>query len=126
MSVPGDNLLLDALDLIASQTVIYERFNAAAVNAAGIAVPAYDAPVTVTLGSFQAVSKERYQYLGLDLQKDYALWYVPASVVGTERDSKGDRVTYNGRLWQLESTTNWFGQDGWMQVQCVDIGAANA
>lgn len=125
MSVPGGNLLLEALDLIASQPVRYEQFTGQTTTAAGYNIAAYAAPVTVSVGSVQPLPKNRYQEMGLDLQKEYVTWFVPKFVIGTERDSKGDVITYAGRRWQLESDVDWFTQDGWMAIIGVDIGAAS-
>lgn len=119
--VPGSNLLVDALDLIESQPVSYQQTTGWTTNAAGRNEPSYAPAVDVTVGSVQAVNKDRYQILGLDLQKEYVMWYVPQSVVGTQRNSKGDLITYAGHTYQLESTVNWFAQDGWMSIACVQV-----
>ena len=121
---PGDNLLLDALDVIAPQLVQYMRYTGSTTTGAGREVPQFAATVPVPVGSLQAVDKARYQLLGLDLQKNYVMWFVPANVVGTQRNSQGDRISYGGKLYQLESTVTWFAQDGWMKATCVEIANA--
>lgn len=122
MSVPGSNLLLEALDVIASQPVQYLRFLSNTTTGAGRNVPSFAPAVPVNIGSVQAVPLNRYQFLGLDLEKDYVTWFVPQNVVGVERDSAGDRIKYAGKLWQLQSTNSWFAQDGWLSIVCVGIG----
>lgn len=126
MSVPGSNLLLEALDVIASQPVQYLQFTGNTTTGAGREIPSFAAEVPVLIGSVQAVPRNRYQFLGLDLEKDYVTWFVPQNVVGVERDSAGDRIKYAGKLWQLQSTNSWFAQDGWLSITCVAIGPDNA
>lgn len=125
--IPGMNLLEVALGAIAPQEPVqYLRANGRTTNAAGYLVPTFDAPVSVELSSVQAVSRNSYYFQGLDLSKKYVTWYVPREVLGLERDSSGDRMTYNGELFQVENTTDWAGQDGWVAALCVKLGAGHA
>lgn len=121
MTVPGSNLLVDALDLIESQTVSYLQATGSTTTPAGRKVPAFAAPVSVTRGSLQPIPKSRYQFLGLDLTKEYVIWYVSRAVVGVARDTSGDRIVYAGRTFQLQSLAMWFAQDGWVAATCVEI-----
>lgn len=125
MSVPGMNLLGLALTVIGSQPVEYYQCTGPAVpNAAGFMAAPYAPAVLVTTGSVQAVSRARYAQLGLDLAKDYANWFVPRAVFGVDRDESGDRFAWRGALWQVESTTDWSAQDGWVQALAARVGVA--
>lgn len=126
MSVPGSNLLVEALGLIASQPVQYYQNTGRTTTGAGRYVSTLAAPVAVTVGSVQAVPRSRFEILGLDMSKKYVTWFVPRAVVGIVRDAAGDQITYNGQTFQVETTTDWEGQDGWMAALCVQIGGANA
>lgn len=123
MTVPGMNLLGLALTMIGSQPVQYLRCTGPAVpNAAGFMAAPYAAPVLVDIGSVQAVPRARYAQLGLDLAKDYVNWFVPRAVFGVDRDESGDRFEWRGAVWQVESTTDWSAQDGWVQALSARVG----
>lgn len=126
MSVPGSNLLLEALDMIESQPVSYAQYTSRAANAAGIYITTLAAPVAVNVGSVQAVPRSRFEVLGLDYTKNYVTWFVPRAVIGIARDAAGDQITYAGQTYQVESLTNWMAQDGWVAALCVQIGGTNA
>lgn len=121
------NLLEDALSVIPSQAEVqYLQAVSRTTNAAGYDENQFAPPVPVELCSVQAVPRTRYEVLGLDYQKDYVTWYVPRAVVGLQRNTSGDRMTWNGMLYQLQNETDWSGQDGWTAVICVRIGYTNA
>jgi hypothetical protein len=125
MNVPGFNLLGLALTMIGSQPVQYQRCTGPAVpNEAGFMAAPYAPAVPVNVGSVQAIPRARYSQLGLDLSKDYVTWFVPRAVFGVDRDESGDRFTWRGKLWQVESCTDWSAQDGWAQALAARIGEA--
>lgn len=124
MSVPGSNLLLEALSIIEPQTVRYFRFLSRIANAAGVLASTYEAGVDVEEGSLQAVPLTRYASIGLDLKKKYTSWFVCEEVVGVDRDRSGDLYEFNGRRYEVVTETNWFVQDGWTCVIGIDIGPA--
>lgn len=120
MSFPGGNILSVALGLIPSQAVGWRRFEGVVTNAAGVDVPTWQAPVTIR-GSFQPVSATLMQTLGLDMTKNYATFYAAEPMQDVDRDKTGDRLTYNGRVWQIISKTEWYPQDGWDGIMCVEV-----
>lgn len=125
MNIPGMNLLGMALTVIGSQPVQYYRSTGPAVrNAAGFMTAPYAAAETIFTCSVQAVPRARYAQLGLDLAKDYVTWFVPRAVFGVDRDESGDRFAWSGKLWQVESCTDWSAQDGWVQALAVRVGVA--
>lgn len=135
MDIPGSDLLGIAMGVISSQPVTYYRNTGRTTDDSGRDTPSFDAPVPDPNdpdaepldGSVQAVPRSRYALYGLDVQKSYVTWFIEQEVIDVERDFSGDRITYGNRLYQLVSATDWFGQDGWVYVICVDIGsAANA
>lgn len=123
MAIPGSNLLVEALGVIASQTVSYIRYAARAPNAIGQYITTYAAAESVQ-GSFQPVPRSLYQQQGLDYQKSYWNFYVPNAVIDVTRDVSGDQLSFQGRKYQCESVTPWYSIDGWNAVLCVDVGPA--
>lgn len=51
--------------------------------------------------------------------------FVAADVVDIARDTSGDRVVFNGRLYQFESQTSWFFTDGWVGILAIDVGPSS-
>lgn len=116
------NLLETVLQVLPSNGIVeYLRFTGNTTNASGYDVPSFDAPVPVPKSQVQAVPRVSYGFLNLDYAKSYVNWFVPRDVFGLGRDYSGDRMTYNGTLYQCIDPTDWSEQDGWVQMLCVDI-----
>lgn len=122
MRVPGGNLYNKAISLIQKQTVAYYAYTGRTTNDYGVDVATYAAPVNIT-GSLQAVPRNRYTTLGLDFQKDYVTLFCPRNLLDLQRDVSGDLFTYDGRTFKVESLTDWFAQDGWVQALAVQTTA---
>jgi len=123
MDIPGSDLLGVAMGLINPQSVEYYRNTGrTAGSVTGREKPTFADMVEVDTGSVQSVPRSRYAYYGLDVQKNYINWYVEQTVIDVQRDFSGDRLVWNGRIFQLTSALDWYGQDGWVGVICVDIG----
>lgn len=122
--IPGDNILLEALELISSQTVKHFKATTRVQNAAGFWVSSFAAGVDIPVGSVQAVPRNRFQVLGLEYEKYYVTWFVPANIVSMERDTSGDQFEWNGDRFDVLTVTDWYGQDGWLEAVGVRIGKA--
>lgn len=122
MNVPGSNLLGIALGAIRPQRVAYMAWTGKATNAVGKDVPTY-APRRDVWGSFQPVSRDKFEALGLDLSKSYATFYATGAYRPVMRDGQPDRFAFGGRLYEVQGLVDWFAQDGWQAVLMVDIGA---
>lgn len=122
MTVPGSNLLNQALSIIQRQTVDYYQNTGRSTNSIGMQVPAFAAAISVT-GSFQAVPRNKYEMYGLDFQKNYFNFYVSRAVIDLQRDVSGDQLAFQSKRYQCVSKTAWEGIDGWDAVLCVEIPA---
>jgi len=119
MGFPGGNILGLALSVITPQQLSYRRFVSRAANAAGVWNVKYSNPVQLR-GSIQPVPRERYEQNGLDFQKNYVTIFVSQNVIDISRDVTGDQFWYAGKLYQAESRTPWFQQDGWDAILCIE------
>lgn len=126
MGTPGSNLLNQAMCVISKQKVLYFRATGRETKRTGLEVTAFAEGVIKGDGSFQPVDTAKYAFMGLDLAKSYSYWWVPYDVKDLQRDISADQVEFGGRRWQIESGRNWYLQDGWKKILCVDIGEANA
>lgn len=123
--IPGQNLLNMTLRVIAQQTVQYYRFVSRSLNAVGQDIAVYASVITI-VGSWQAVPRNLYITLGLDLQKDYYTFYTSNNVLDVTRDVSGDQIVFMGRRYQIESGNDWYQMDGWKGLLCIDLGPDNA
>ncbi len=119
--IPGSDLLDFALSIIETQAVQYFKTNGRTVNSAGQYITSFDLPLDVH-GSMQPIPRSRYEAYGLDFSKNYYTFYVSKDFIGVDRDVAGDQITFNGKLFQVQSTNDWFPVDGWQGVLCVLIG----
>lgn len=122
MIVPGSNLLNMAMGLIAPQSVMLYRATGTTTRADGIKITSYGPGEVVTGGSVQAVNRARYNELGLDLKKQYVMWYAGTSATGTTRTSPGDQFVFAGVRYQLLDENDWLNIDGWQGLMAIGIG----
>lgn len=125
MSTPGSNILNKAFRLIARQSVAYYAYAGRSTNSYGVDVPVYMPPVEIR-GSLQAVPQNYYVTLGLDFQKTYVMFYCPKMLMDIQRDVSGDIIQYGTSVYSVESLTDWFNIDGWVQALAVRTESAVA
>jgi len=121
--IPSSNILAQALTVIHPMPVKYFQFTGRGVNDIGLDVSTYADPITV-YGSVQAVNRSVYENLGLDWQKNYVNLFMKRLITDINRNQSGDQIEWMGRRFECKSETNWYNIDGWVEVLCVDIGAA--
>jgi hypothetical protein len=113
MTVPGSNLLAQALTLIAGQTVGYVACTGRTKSATGQWVDAYANPIPKR-GSFQPVPRQYYLQMGLDYNKEYCNWYDPTAIVrDVQVDRAPDKINFGGFVWTALSSNDWSAVDGW-------------
>lgn len=120
MSTPGSNILNKAMRIVAKQSVQWLKFVSRSTNEIGYNVPVYEEAVNIT-GSFQPIPRNMYEAYGLDLLKNYATFYTSSTLADVGRDSNGDRIIFNGKTWQVQSSNDWAAVDGWQGLLCVQI-----
>jgi hypothetical protein len=121
VSTPGSNLFKQAIRLIKPTNITYYKWLGRTLNPVKQWISAYADPIVIK-ASVQAVSRNVYQQLGLDLQKQYIKIFAPVDFFDLSRDTSGDKFVWNGHLYQLNSQTDWFIQDGWASCLAVDVG----
>ena len=120
MNIPGSDILAIALSVITPQTVTYYPYASRTVDAVGRYEPVYDTPFDI-LGSFQPVPRSRYEAYGLDLAKNYCVFYTQYDIEGLDRDISGSQIVFGSDTYQVESRTNCFSQDGWVGLLVVRV-----
>lgn len=120
MIIPGINLLNIAMTVIAKQTVNYYKNTGVTIDRIGVDVPTFNSPVPMQ-GSVQAVQRDKYVQYGLDLQKNYVIFYTSGCVTDLQRMVSGDEFEYGGKRFKCESEVDWSAIDGWTGVLSVEI-----
>lgn len=118
---PGSNLLAAALSVIAPSAVVWRAYTGKTTRADGVQVTTYAAPVTL-YGSWQAVPSRDVAAYGLDMSKDYAVFYASTPFQNAARDEAPDAFTFTDRRWTVIGRTGWFTVDGWDSVLVIDTG----
>lgn len=120
MSIPGSNLLRQALKVIRPTTIQVIKYNGRTLDANRNYLSTYSAPVDMK-ASVQAINRERYLALGLDFQKEYIKIWISADLIDLERDYSGDKFIYGNKEYQLIDQSDWFLQDGWASNLAVQV-----
>lgn len=121
MRIPGANVLKMAFRVIAKTPILYYKSIGRSLDSVGQWVSQFG-PSTTIYGSFQPVPRQKYVHLGLDLQKSYYYLFVPRNLIDLTRDISADQLGFQGQRYQVQSNTEWYGIDGWLQILCVEIG----
>lgn len=111
-----------ALRVIARQSFQYYRTNGRTVASNGQYVTAYNSPVC-TSGSAQPMPRELNQNYGLDFNQHGFKFYAARDVIDVGRDVAGDQIVFEGKYYQVLSSTPWRGIDGWNEIVCVEVPA---
>lgn len=105
MSVPGSNILKQALRAIAAQRFQYVAFvSRPPPNTIGMLNPVY-APAVTIMGSVQPVPRSVMERLGLDFQKRYVNIFAPQNFIDIARDVSSDKFMLGNKIYQGMSVT---------------------
>lgn len=115
------NLLDMALSVLPKNEVEWERFDRIETDDRGKEVPKYQRPVKVT-GSWQSVSANTIQQLGLSAEKQYRMFYASKPITSLVNKTSPDIVTYNGESYEaVGNSADWYDQNGWKGVLLVKV-----
>jgi len=118
---PGAGLLADAFTAIGTLICDYIPWKTRSLNDVGQWISLYGTASQVEI-SLQAVEREMYVEMGLDLQKNYVMIYANIDAENIDRNVTGDRFKLpDGKIYQIESLTSWFLMDGWMSALCIKV-----
>lgn len=121
--IPGANLLGLAHQLIGFQKAVHWRNKAIDEGIDGVETPKFH-PSKPISGSMQPIPKDAYQYRGLDLNKNFMLFYTSVILQDLTRDKAPDMLDYAAVRYNVQSKTDWQNQDHWCGYILVEIGPA--
>lgn len=124
MTLISSNLLNRALKILPSQQVMYLQAIGRYNNDIGLYETNYSNNPQLINGSVQAVPQNSYQELGLDFGKNYINFFTNTPLIGVERDVSGDKLIYDSKVYQCQSSTNWKAMNGWISILSVQIEVA--
>jgi|SRR5690606_38349006 len=117
----GPNLLGLALSALGGQTVQWHRFKSRSQNNRGQWITEYHNPTDI-LGSWQPVDAQTVKELGLDTSKRYHNLFTSHPVDAVNRGESPDVVVMDGRRHEVVGNMDWYRQNGWRGLLCVDVG----
>lgn len=119
--IPGINLLNVAMGMLGSQSVEYAQYMGTTTLENGVKIESYADPITIDDCSVQPIPKSNYRENGLNFSREYVTWWVSRDVLGLDRDFGGDKITWNGKTWIVDSDVSWFEQDGWCELTMWNV-----
>lgn len=122
MTLLRSNLLKRANRLIPFEKIVFQKWTGNTFQD-GIAVPTFSEGVELS-ASVQPVRTEIYEKLGLDFQKDYVTVHASVQMNGTDKQATPDRMIYDGFVWNVQKSNNWFKYDGWSSAVFIRIKVA--
>lgn len=118
------NVLNAALSAIAplgtNKTVQFYKYTGTIVDDMGRDIPQYADPVSYT-GSLQPVSNRMYQQLGLDLNKNYRIFYCSTLIEGLAQNAHPDKMEYDGRTYETVENQVWHDTNGWTKAILCEV-----
>lgn len=114
------NLLKRALRVLPTQSVEWFSFDDDSVDDAGYANPSYVSNGCIK-GSFQPMEAKDALQSGLNVSKQYAMFYTNANIQNVQRDQSPDYILYKGRRYDVVGAAPWMNEDDWKAVTLVEV-----
>ncbi|QQO63701.1 MULTISPECIES: phage collar protein [Providencia] len=116
------NLHRIASRYIPQQTALWFRFKNREPDERGHDQNQYHEPVDIR-GSWQAVDTQDAQSMGFDSNQVYRRFYTSHDIKGIQRGTSPDYLVFNGKKYDVMGNADWYEQDGWKSVICIEVGA---
>ncbi|WP_273818070.1 phage collar protein [Providencia rettgeri] len=116
------NLHRIASRYIPQQTALWFRFKNREPDERGHDQNQYHEPVDIR-GSWQAVNTQDAQSMGFDSNMVYRRFYTSHDIKGIQRGTSPDYLVFNGKKYDVMGDADWYEQDGWKSVICIEVGA---
>ncbi|WP_338885315.1 hypothetical protein [Xenorhabdus sp. TH1] len=115
------NLQRIASRYIPQQTVLWYRFKARELDELGRWQNTYHYPIPIR-GSWQAVDTQDVQEMGLDTTKVYRKLYTTHDIRHIQRGTSPDFLVFAERRYDVMGDADWYAQDGWLSIVCIEAG----
>ncbi|MDH2321411.1 hypothetical protein AB7200_08950 [Providencia alcalifaciens] len=116
------NLHRIASRYIPQQTAQWFRFKNREPDERGHDQNQYYEPVDIR-GSWQAVDTQDAQSMGFDSSSIYRRFYTAHDIKAIQRGTSPDFLVFNGKKYDVMGDADWYEQDGWKSVICIEVGA---
>ncbi|MEQ5755337.1 hypothetical protein ABN363_09525 [Providencia rettgeri] len=116
------NLHRIASRYIPQQTALWFRFKNREPDERGHDQNQYHEPVEIR-GSWQAVDTQDAQSMGFDSSSIYRRFYTTHDIKAIQRGTSPDYLVFNGKKYDVMGDADWYEQDGWKSVICIEVGA---
>ncbi|MEX9216284.1 hypothetical protein AB7W40_19720 [Providencia rettgeri] len=116
------NLQKLAARYIPQQTVLWFRFKYREPDNLGHDKNQYHEPVAVC-GSWQAVDVQDVQNMGFDTNQVYRRFYTSQDIKAVQRGTSPDYLVFEGKKYDVVGDADWYAQNGWKSILCIEAGA---
>ncbi|HAT1515912.1 TPA: hypothetical protein I8W54_004322, partial [Morganella morganii] len=82
----------------------------------------YHKPIPIS-GSWQAVDTQDVNSMGLDTRQVYRRLYTSNDIKAIQRGSSPDYLVFGGKRYDVAGDADWYAQDGWKSVICIEAGS---
>jgi hypothetical protein len=115
------NLQRIASRYIPQQTVQWYRFRTRELDELGQWQNTYHDPIALR-GSWQAIDTQDVKEMGLDTAKVYRKFYTSHDIRSIQRGKSPDFLVVAGRRYDVTGDADWYAQDGWLSIVCIEAG----
>lgn len=107
---------------IPQQKTLWFRFKNRVTDERGHDHNLYHEPTEI-YGNWQAIETEDTQSMGFDSSSIYRRFYTSHNIKGIRRSTSPDYLVFNGKKYEVTGEMDWYEQDGWKSVVCIEVGA---
>ncbi|RBQ30670.1 hypothetical protein CRU92_10880 [Arcobacter sp. FW59] len=114
-----NNLLNLALSVLPKTKAKWYQFDKLEVDGRGKEKAIYKEPVLI-VGSFQSMDIKTVQEIGLDIHKDYKVFYTSNNIQIVQRETSPDYLEiFEDTYDVLHLPNDWFKMNGWRGLICI-------
>nr|WP_314265601.1 hypothetical protein [uncultured Moellerella sp.] len=110
-----------AAAVIPQQSLLWYRFEQRSLDERGHYQNQYY-PAEQIFGSWQAVDSQELQEMGFASHKIYRRFYTSFDIKKVQGGTAPDYLVFLDKRYEVVGDADWYQQDGWKSVLCIEVG----